>query len=298
MLEFPGYTQEEKLQIARRYLLPQQIERHGLRPEHIVVTDGAVNRIITEYTREAGVRSLERQIASACRKVAKEVAVDGKKSETVDEQKVPDLLGPPSFLPQVAERVTDPGVACGLAWTPTGGTIIFVEATRTPGEGKLILTGQMGDVMKESAQAALTHTHAHGKELGLDEELFSKSDFHIHVPAGAIPKDGPSAGVTMSTALLSLLTGRPVRHNVAMTGEITLRGKVLPVGGIKGKVLAAYATPEIDTVVLPKQNEKDLADVPANAREKLHFVLVDKVDEIAPVALTPPAGEREKSPRK
>jgi len=295
MLEFPGYTQEEKLQIAKRYLVPQQVERHGLSAEQITFEDKALDRMVTEYTREAGVRNLERQIASACRKMAKQVALGAKQSQNVDEEKIPELLGPPPFLPEVAERVTEPGVACGLAWTPTGGTLIFVEVSATPGEGRLILTGQMGDVMKESAQAALTHTHAHAKELGIDEKRFRNSDFHIHVPAAATPKDGPSAGVTMSTALVSLLTGRPVRHNVAMTGEITLRGKVLPVGGIKGKVLAAYATPEIDTVVMPKQNEKDLADVPQHARDKLHFVLVDRVDEIAAVALMPPAEKRNKA---
>ena len=295
VLEFPGYTREEKLQIAKRYLVPQQIERHGLKHEQITFTDEALNGIITDYTREAGVRNLERHIGSLCRKAAKRIAMGEKPVHSVDAEKARELLGPPPFVPQLAERVTEPGVACGVAWTPVGGTVIFVEATRTPGKGKLILTGQMGDVMKESAQAALTHTRAHAAELGLGEELFKGNDFHIHVPAGAIPKDGPSAGVTMSTALVSLLTGRPVKHNVVMTGEITLRGKILPVGGIKEKVLAAYAMPEVDTVVLPKDNEKDLADVPKSAREKLHFVFVDKVDEIAPVALTPAPAAGQKS---
>ena len=292
VLEFPGYTREEKLQIAKRYLVPQQVQRHGLSPEQVTFTDAALSRLITEYTREAGVRNLERQIGSVCRKVAKGIALGQKAVEAVDAEQVPELLGPPQFLPQVAERVTEPGVATGLAWTPTGGTLMFVETTRTPGEGRLILTGQMGDVMKESAQAALTYTRAHTQDLGIAPELLAKSDFHIHVPAGSVPKDGPSAGVTMSTALVSLLTGRPVRHNVAMTGEITLRGKVLPVGGIKEKVLAAYAAPEIDTVVLPKQNEKDIVDVPASAREKLRFIFADKVDEIAPVALAPAPKKR------
>ena len=284
VLEFPGYTLEEKLEIARRYLVSQQLSGHGLKNEHLSFTDGALQRIISEYTREAGVRQLEREIASVCRKVAKEIATGEKQSETINEERIPDLLGPPKFLPEVAERLTEPGVAIGLAWTPVGGNVIFVEALRVPGDGKLILTGQLGDVMKESAQAALSYTRARSKELGVDPGIFQKSDFHIHVPAGAIPKDGPSAGVTMAIALISLCTGRPVKHNIALTGEITLRGKVLPVGGIKEKVLAATRV-GIDTVVLPKQNEKDLADIPQYARDKLRFVFVDKMSEIVKAAL-------------
>jgi len=284
VLEFPGYTAEEKLQIARRYLVPQQIEAHGLSAQSVLFEDDALRTAIEQYTREAGVRGLERQVSSVCRKVAKEVATGEKTSETITAERVPELLGPPQFFPELAERTSEPGVACGLAWTPAGGNIIFIESTRTPGDGKLTLTGQLGDVMKESAQAALTYTRAHADRVGVDPKVFGKSDFHIHVPAGAIPKDGPSAGVTMATALVSLCTGRPVKHDVAMTGEITLQGKVLPVGGIKEKVLAATRA-GIGTVIMPARNEKDLADVPEYAKEKLEFVFAEKVDDIVKVAL-------------
>jgi len=284
VLEFPGYTQEEKVEIGKRYLVPQQLEAHGLKGDQLAFSDDALLRIIVEYTREAGVRNLERQMASVCRKVAKDIATGAKQSETAAEETIPDLLGPPQFIPEAAERVSEPGVATGLAWTPTGGSVIFVESTRTPGDGKLLLTGQLGDVMKESAQAALTYTRSHAEALGVDADMFRKSDFHIHVPAGAIPKDGPSAGVTMGIALISLCTDRPVRHDVAMTGEITLRGKVLPVGGVKEKVLAATRV-GVSTVIMPKQNEKDLADIPPYAKEKLNLVLADKMDDIIPIAL-------------
>ncbi|MFO7957242.1 MAG: endopeptidase La [Candidatus Brocadiia bacterium] len=286
VLEFPGYTQEEKLHIAKRYLVPQQVDDNGLDEEQFQISDEALRTLISRYTREAGVRNLERQIASLCRKVAKRIALGEAGAETIDKSTLNDLLGPEKFLPEVAERVDEPGVAAGLAWTPTGGDIIFVEATMTPGEGKLTLTGMLGDVMKESAQAALTYVRAHAEQLDMDPELYQKHDFHIHVPAGAIPKDGPSAGVTMAVALGSLVSGRKVKHDVAMTGEITLRGKVLPVGGIKEKVLAASRA-GIKKVILPERNEKDLPDVPDYAREQLEFVTVDKVDEIFPVALEP-----------
>jgi len=284
VLEFPGYTEEEKLQIARRYLVPQQLDAHGLGVENISFVDEALRAIIREYTREAGVRNLERHIASICRKVAKAVATGEKKSETVTARRIPELLGPPQFYAELAERTSDPGVACGLAWTPSGGNIIFVESTRTPGDGKLLLTGQLGDVMKESAQAALTFTRAHAEQLGIDPALFGKSDFHIHVPAGAIPKDGPSAGVTMATALVSLCTGKLVKHDVAMTGEVTLQGKVLPVGGVKEKVLAAMRA-GIRSVILPAKNEKDLADVPEYAKKKLKLIFADTVDDVLAAAL-------------
>jgi ATP-dependent Lon protease len=286
VLEFPGYTQEEKLHIAKRYLVPQQVDDNGLDGEQFQISDEALRTLISRYTREAGVRNLERQIASLCRKVAKRIALGEAGAETIDKSTLNDLLGPEKFLPEVAERVDEPGVAAGLAWTPTGGDIIFVEATMTPGDGKLTLTGMLGDVMKESAQAALTYVRAHAEQLDMDPELYQKHDFHIHVPAGAIPKDGPSAGVTMAVALGSLVSGRKVKHDVAMTGEITLRGKVLPVGGIKEKVLAASRA-GIKKVILPERNEKDLPDVPDYAREQLEFVTVDKVDEIFPVALEP-----------
>jgi len=283
-LEFPGYTEEEKLQIAKRYLLPHQIEANGLKPDQVAFTDEAMRKLINEYTREAGVRNLERQIASVCRKVAKAIAMQKEAAKGIDTDQVVELLGPPKFIAETAERLNEPGVAAGLAWTPTGGDIIFVETIMTAGDGKLTLTGMLGDVMKESAQAALTYVRAHAKDFGLDQELFRKNDFHIHVPAGAIPKDGPSAGVTIAMALASLCTRRKVKDDVAMTGEITLRGKVLPVGGIKEKVLAARRA-GIKTVILPKQNEKDLADLPDYAKQSLTFVPVDKVEEIVPVAL-------------
>jgi ATP-dependent Lon protease len=284
VLEFPGYTEEEKLQIARRYLLPDQIETAGLKPDHLSVTDDSMRRLINEYTREAGVRNLERELASICRKVAKKIAMEEEATETVDPDELAELLGPPRFVREVAERLDEPGVAAGLAWTPSGGDIIFVESTRTPGEGKLTLTGMLGDVMKESAQAALTYVRAHARELGAEPAIFQQSDFHIHVPAGAIPKDGPSAGITMATALASLCSGRKVRHDVAMTGEITLRGKVLPVGGIKEKVLAARRA-GITTVLLPERNEKDIVKLPDYAKEDLEFVTVDRMEDILPVAL-------------
>ncbi len=283
VLGFPGYTVEEKLEIAKRYLVPQQIEANGLKEDQLSIGDEALTKLISQYTREAGVRNLERQIASICRKVAKAIAMEGQGIPTVDEATVVELLGPPKFISETAGRVSEPGVAAGLAVTPSGGDIIFVEAAMTPGEGKLTLTGMLGDVMKESAQAALTYVRAHAEELGVDPAIFGKSDFHIHVPAGGIPKDGPSAGVTMAVALASLCRGKKVRHDVAMTGEITLRGKVLPVGGIKEKVLAARRA-GIGTVVLPRQNENDLVDVPDYAKDNLAFVPVDKVEEIFAVA--------------
>jgi len=284
VLEFPGYTDEEKLHIARKYLVPQQLEANGLKEDQLAVADEALMKLIKDYTREAGVRNLEREIASLCRKVAKAIATEEQARTTIAPEDVPKLLGPQRFVRETAERVDEPGVAAGLAWTPAGGEIIFVETTMTPGDGKLTLTGMLGDVMKESAQAALTYVRAHAEKLGIDPELLESRNFHIHVPAGAIPKDGPSAGVTMAVALASLCSGRKVRHNVAMTGEVTLRGKVLPVGGVKEKILAAQRA-GIDTVVIPRHNEKDLVDVPEYAREKLRFVPVDTVDDIFPVAL-------------
>jgi len=284
VLEFPGYTVEEKLQIARKYLIPQQTEANGLREDQIQITDEALNRLATEYTREAGVRNLERRIAALCRKKAKAIAMGEQVEPRIDAGDLPELLGPPQFTPEMAERIVEPGIAAGLAWTPSGGEIIFIETTMTPGDGKLILTGMLGDVMKESAQAALTYVRAHAGQLGVEPDLFRKNDFHIHVPAGAIPKDGPSAGVTMAVALTSLCSGRKVRADVAMTGEITLRGKVLPIGGVKEKVLAARRA-GIATVILPSQNEKDLAEVPDYAKASLQFRTVDRVDEIFPIAL-------------
>ncbi len=283
VLELPGYTEYEKLMIAKEFLIPKQLSEHGLSEEHIEFLDNALTTIITSYTREAGVRNLEREIASVCRGVAKEVA-EGKKEKTViNSDTLHKFLGPVKFFPEVAERTSEAGVATGLAWTPTGGDIIFVEATKMKGEKGLTLTGQLGDVMKESAQAALSFVRSKAKELGIKEDFFDKADLHIHVPAGGIPKDGPSAGLTIFVALTSLFTNKPVRSDVAMTGEVTLRGLVLPVGGIKEKVLAGKRA-GIKTIVLPKKNEKDLEEIPERIKKEMEFKFIQKMDEAIPLA--------------
>lgn len=290
VLELPGYTEEEKLLIARDFLIPKQLNEHGLSVAQLGFDDPALTAMVSSYTREAGVRNLEREIAAVCRGFAKEIVEGSLQTLAFDEGLVHKYLGPVKFFPEIAERTAEPGVATGLAWTPTGGDIIFVEATIMPGKKTLTLTGQLGEVMKESAQAALSYIRAKYKEFGLAEDFYEHGDIHIHVPAGAVPKDGPSAGVTMFTALTSLLTRRPIRNDVAMTGEITLRGTVLPVGGIKEKVLAARRA-GIHTVILPKKNEKDLEEVPENAKKDLTFRFVQKMDEIIPLALLEPKPE-------
>ena len=284
ILDLDGYTEEEKVRIAQEYLIPRQIRENSLRAEEISFADDAVHTIIRDYTREAGVRNLERQVGTVCRKVATKVAEDEGISVHVEAGDLSQYLGKPRFYFEAAERTEIPGVATGLVWTPTGGDITFIEATRMEGNRQLILTGKLGDVMKESAQAAVSYVRSKADALVIDEELFSKSDLHIHVPAGAVPKDGPSAGVTMATALVSLLTERSVRSDVAMTGEITLRGQVLPVGGIKQKVLAA-ARVGIDTVILPERNKPDLDDIPEEIRDTMNFVFVERVDDVFAVAL-------------
>jgi ATP-dependent Lon protease len=281
VLELPGYTAEEKLSIAKQYLEPKQLTAHGLSAEDVTFEDEAILLLIAEYTREAGLRNLERSIASICRKVAKEIARDGRKRHIIGKAEVPKLLGPPKFFQDVAERTSEPGVATGLAWTPAGGDILFIESTRILGQGHLTLTGSLGDVMKESAQAALSYVRANAERLGLDPKLVRKSDVHIHVPAGAIPKDGPSAGITIGVSLISLLKGQPVKPDVAMTGEITLRGRILRVGGIKEKVLAARRA-GITTIVMPKNNETDLEEVPAQAKKGMTFHFVEKIDDALP----------------
>ncbi len=278
VIEIPGYTEEDKLHIAKRYLIPRQLEAHGLTTKNLRFTNGALTHIIRQYTREAGLRNLERQIAAICRAVAKEVALGEADSVTIRVNDLDRYLGPPKYLPEVAERTKIPGVAVGLAWTPFGGEILFVEATRMKGQRRLILTGKLGEVMRESAEAALSYIRSKASELGIPEDFFDHHDIHIHVPAGAIPKDGPSAGITILVALVSLLTDRTVRHDVAMTGEITLRGLILPVGGIKEKVLAALRA-GIKEVILPKRNQKDLEEIPKEAREKIKFHLVSRVEE-------------------
>jgi len=284
ILELDGYTEEEKVRIAQQFLLPRQLRENSLRPSEVALDESAIRAIVRDYTREAGVRNLEREIGTVCRKVATKVAEQQSASVHVSEQDLADYLGKPRFYFEAAERTEIPGVAIGLVWTPTGGDITFIEATRMKGSRRLILTGKLGDVMKESAEAAVSYVRSKAVRLGIDEELFAESDLHIHVPAGAVPKDGPSAGVTMATALVSLLTDRPVRPNVAMTGEITLRGRVLPVGGIKQKVMAA-ARVGMDTVILPKRNEPDLDDVPEEIRKKMTFAFAEQVDDVLAAAL-------------
>ncbi len=287
-LELPGYSEDQKMMIAKEFIIPKQIMEHGLTPDHIEFQDGAIQVIISSYTREAGVRNLEREIAAICRGVAKDVASGQNQGKvTITPDLLHKFLGPVKFFPEVAERTSEPGVATGLAWTPTGGDIIFVEATKMRGEKGLTLTGQLGDVMKESAQAALAYVRSKSKELNIEEDFFAKHDIHIHVPAGAIPKDGPSAGITMFVALVSLLTNKPVRSDVALTGEITLRGLVLPVGGIKEKVLAGMRA-GIKTIILPKKNEKDLEEIPEHIRNQLNFKFIQKMDEAIELALKQP----------
>ena len=290
VIQLPGYTAEEKLQIARRYLVGRQLAATGLKPEQCEITDEALMAIVGDYTREAGVRNLEREIGTVLRGVAVRIAEGAVAHAKIGPDDLAAMLGPRRFEAEVAMRSGVPGVATGLAWTPVGGDILFIEATRMPGAGRLILTGQLGDVMKESAQAALSLVKARSPELGFAPELFEKSDIHVHVPAGATPKDGPSAGVAMFVALTSLLTGRPVKSDVAMTGEISLRGLVLPIGGVKEKVLAALRA-GITTVLLPARNRRDFEEIPPSARETLRIVWVERVDEAIAAALSPAPAE-------
>ncbi len=288
IIEIPSYTRREKADIARVHLVPKQLEEHGIKPEQVTLQDGAIESIIDHYTREAGVRNLERQIASVIRGVAVKVA-EGEEGPWIisDEESLRPYLGAPRFSSEVAERTAETGVATGLAWTSVGGEILFIECTRMHGTGKLQLTGQLGDVMKESAQTAMSYVRTRAKAFGIPEDFLETSDIHIHIPAGGMPKDGPSAGVTMMTAIVSLLTGIHVRHDVAMTGEITLRGRVLPVGGVKEKVLAAHRA-GIKRVILPERNAADLDEVPEEVRETLEFVPVSKMDAVLANALLDP----------
>ncbi|HYT04606.1 MAG TPA: endopeptidase La [Gemmatimonadales bacterium] len=283
-VNFAGYTEREKLEIAKRYLVPRQLSEKGLTPEQFAVTDAALSAIITSYTREAGVRQLEREIGKLGRKVARKIAGGEVERVTVDAKDVDDLIGRPKVHPERKAREDQVGVATGMYYTPVGGDIMFVEASVMRGKGDLVLTGQLGDVMKESARAALTYAKSHADHLGIPEEAFVNTDVHVHVPAGAIPKDGPSAGVTMATALVSALSRRPARHDLAMTGEVTLRGRVLPIGGVKEKVLGAVRA-GIRTIVLPKENEADLEDLPEDVRRSLQVHLVEDLDEVLSLAL-------------
>ncbi|MGB4222980.1 MAG: endopeptidase La, partial [Syntrophorhabdus sp.] len=285
VLELPGYTEEEKLMIAKQFLIPKERNEHGLTEDLIEFQDDALKVVIKSYTKESGVRNLEREIATICRAVARDVAEGTTDKKIITADSIHGYLGPIKFFSEVAERVKYSGVATGLAWTPTGGDILFIESTKMRGKGNLTLTGQLGDVMKESAQAALSYIRGKAADFNITEDFFEKNDLHVHVPQGAIPKDGPSAGVTMLVSLVSLLTDRHVRNDVAMTGEITLRGLVLPVGGIKEKVLAAKRA-GIKSVILPKLNEKDLEEVPESIKENMEFKFIERMDEAVSICLT------------
>jgi ATP-dependent Lon protease len=296
IIEIPSYVEEEKLHIAKSFLVPKQIREHGLTEGTLAIEDGAIRGMIGGYTREAGVRNLERKIATVARGVAREIVEGNTGAVTVQKDNLTKYLGPQKFFADVAERLNRPGIAVGLAWTPVGGDILFIEATKMPGKGQLLLTGQLGDVMKESVQAALSFIASQAKELGITEDFRTKYDIHVHVPAGAIPKDGPSAGVTMLTALTSLLTGRTVRSDIAMTGEITLRGAVLPIGGLKEKVLAAHRA-GIKEIILPERNRTDLDEVPQSVlkgKDPMRFHFVSEMSQVVQLALS--AAERKPKP--
>jgi ATP-dependent Lon protease len=285
VLQLAGYTEQEKVEIARRFLAPKAVEGAGLTDANVRFTDDAFQTIIQRYTREAGVRNLEREISSICRKIARKVVVEGQTfSEDVTGARVTEYLGVPRFRPSMAEEKNEVGIATGLAWTEVGGEILVTEATLMPGRGRLTLTGKLGDVMQESAQAAMSWVRSRSETLGIPRDFNRRTDVHVHIPEGAIPKDGPSAGITLATALVSALAQVPARRDVAMTGEITLRGKVLPIGGVKEKVLAAHRA-GLTRIILPKDNEKDLADIPKNVLDGMQIYLVDSMDEVLKEAL-------------
>jgi ATP-dependent Lon protease len=286
LISLAGYTEDEKLEIAKRYLVRRQLEANGIKAEQVEIDPDALRLIIKSYTREAGVRNLEREIGKVLRNVAVQIAEGSTSHVTIAPKDIVSLLGQPRFENEIAQRTSIPGVATGLAWTPVGGDILFIEASRMPGRGALMITGQLGDVMRESVQAAMTLVKSRAAQLGIDPAVFEKNDIHVHVPAGATPKDGPSAGVAMFTALTSLLTDRTVRGDTAMTGEISLRGLVLPVGGIKEKVVAAAAA-GLTRVMLPARNKRDYDDIPAGARAKLEFIWLERVDDAIAAALEP-----------
>ena len=293
VIEIPGYTEEEKLGIAQRYLIPRQLKEHGITAEHIRITEPALRQIVSHYTREAGVRNLEREIASVMRKVAKKVAEGKPQCYAITPANLHKSLGVHKFLPEAEQEKDEIGVATGLAWTESGGDVLYIEATVMKGKGQLTLTGHLGDVMKESAQAALSYVRSREKLLGISPDIFAKTDIHIHVPAGAIPKDGPSAGITMATALASILSNIPVRCDVAMTGEVTLRGRVLPIGGLKAKILAAKRA-KLSTVILPKRNEKDLEEIPKHLLRGIQFVFAETMDDVIKAGLRRGTAQRSK----
>ena len=284
VIDIPGYTEEEKLGIAQKYLIPRQMNEHGITEKHIRVSETAIRHVISHYTREAGVRNLEREIANLMRKVAKKVAEGKAECHAIDQTNLNKFLGVAKFIPEAELEMDEIGVATGLAWTESGGDVLYIEATVMKGKGQLTLTGHLGDVMKESAQAALSYVRSREKTLGINPDLFAKNDIHIHVPAGATPKDGPSAGITMATAIASALAQIPVRRDLAMTGEITLRGRVLPIGGLKEKILAAKRA-KLSTVALPKRNKKDLEEIPKHILKGIELIFVDTVDDVIKAAL-------------
>jgi ATP-dependent Lon protease len=289
VIEFPGYIDEEKLEIARRFLIPRQLDEHGLEETSLAFTEGVLRALTREYTYEAGVRNLERQIASICRKVARRIAEGEVPPSRITVRMLARYLGPPQFIRGLVEEQDGVGIATGVAWTEAGGDLMPVEVVLMPGKGNLLLTGQLGEILQESAQAALSYTRSRSEDFDIDSEVFDKTDVHIHLPEGAIPKDGPSAGITIATALVSAFTGRAVRHDVGMTGEITLRGRVLPVGGLKEKMLTAYRA-GLKTVVIPKRNKKDLVEVPRRVKRGVNVILVEQMDEVLEEALLPPNG--------
>src|SRR5688572_29081819 len=288
VLQLAGYTEQEKTEIAKRFLAPKAIEGSGLSEKNIILTEEAIQTIIQRYTREAGVRNLERELSSICRKVARKVVAEGKAfQEKITPEKVTEYLGVPRFRPSVAEEKEEIGVATGLAWTEVGGEILVTEATLMPGRGRLTLTGKLGDVMQESAQAAMSWLRSRSEDFGIPRDFNRRTDVHVHIPEGAIPKDGPSAGITLATAMVSALARVEVRRDVAMTGEITLRGKVLPIGGVKEKLLAAHRA-GLTNVIMPKDNEKDLSDIPKNVLDVMNVHLVESMDEVLRLALAGP----------
>src|SRR5262245_47812133 len=290
VLQLAGYTEQEKVEIAKRFLGPKAVEGNGLTAENVTLLDEAYQSIIQRYTREAGVRNLEREINSICRKVARKVVGEGAQfKEEITAAKVTEYLGVPRFRPTLAEEKNEIGVATGLAWTEVGGEILVIEATLMPGKGKLTLTGKLGDVMQESAQAAMSYVRSKADEFRIPKHFNRTTDVHIHIPEGAIPKDGPSAGITLATSLVSALGRIPIRKDVAMTGEITLRGKVLPIGGVKEKILAAHRS-GLKTIIVPRENEKDLADIPKNVLDTLNVYMVESMDEVLKIALAEQPG--------
>jgi ATP-dependent Lon protease len=296
VISLSGYTEEEKLGIAKRYLLPKQLGQHGMTASQLTVSDKVLRTIIREYTREAGVRNLERRIADVCRKAATQIAKGQKRKPSVDEARVREWLGPRRYSSEVRRRTSDPGVATGLAYTAVGGDVLFIEATAYSGKGRLTITGQLGEVMQESAQAALSWVRSHTDDLGLPDDWFATHDVHIHVPAGAVPKDGPSAGVTMATAIASLVKAIPVADDIGMTGEITLTGQVLPIGGLREKSLAAQRA-GLKRVVFPRENEPDLEELPPETRNALEFIPADKIEDVFAAAFDGKRRARARGPR-